>query len=187
MKVYTIIGGVNGTGKSSLTGSLKATTTSLGTIIDPDKIARETGSNDLQAGRLAVQKIRACLRKGICFTQESTLSGHYVQTVAREAREKGYYIRLYYIGLDSCAESTRRIANRVAKGGHHIPSDIVARRFSARWASLSAILPYCDEAIFFDNENGFRQVAEYRNGELIPQGVEIPAWVEELRAFLDRS
>ena len=34
MKVYTIIGGVNGTGKSSLTGVLRAQHNDLGVIVD---------------------------------------------------------------------------------------------------------------------------------------------------------
>ena len=37
MKLYTIIGGVNGSGKSSLTGALKAERSDLGIIIDVDK------------------------------------------------------------------------------------------------------------------------------------------------------
>ena len=36
MKIYTIIGGVNGCGKSSLTGALKAERRDLGIIIDVD-------------------------------------------------------------------------------------------------------------------------------------------------------
>ena len=43
MKIYTIIGGVNGCGKSSLTGSIKAERTDLGIIVDPDKITAELG------------------------------------------------------------------------------------------------------------------------------------------------
>ena len=38
MKIYTIIGGVNGVGKSSLTGVLSAKSNDLGVIIDTDKI-----------------------------------------------------------------------------------------------------------------------------------------------------
>ena len=41
MKVYTVIGGVNGAGKSSLTGVLKAERSDLGRIIDVDKLASE--------------------------------------------------------------------------------------------------------------------------------------------------
>ena len=45
MKTYTIVGGVNGVGKSSLTGVLKSRTTDLGVIVDLDKIriVRVTG------------------------------------------------------------------------------------------------------------------------------------------------
>ena len=38
-KVYTVIGGVNGAGKSSLTGVLKKERDDLGMIIDIDKMA----------------------------------------------------------------------------------------------------------------------------------------------------
>ena len=37
MKTYTIVGGVNGVGKSSLTGVLKSRTTDLGVIVDVDR------------------------------------------------------------------------------------------------------------------------------------------------------
>lgn len=38
MKTYTIIGGVNGVGKSSFTGVLKERSTDLGVIVDIDWI-----------------------------------------------------------------------------------------------------------------------------------------------------
>ena len=75
MKTYTIIGGVNGVGKSSFTGLLREQRSDLGTIIDVDRITAELGGNPLTGGRVAVQKIRQCLEAGISFTQETTLSG----------------------------------------------------------------------------------------------------------------
>ena len=44
MRVYTIIGGVNGTGKSSLTGVLRAQRNDLGVIVDVDRITAQAGS-----------------------------------------------------------------------------------------------------------------------------------------------
>lgn len=186
MKTYTIIAGVNGTGKSSLTGVLKVQTKSLGTIVDTDKITAEAGVSPLEGGRLAVKKIRSCLERGICFTQESTLAGHYTEKVTRQAREAGYYIRLYYVGLDSPEESVRRIENRVRRGGHDIPADIVERRFRERWDNLAAVLPYCDEAVFLDNDNGFVEVAVYENGELLVKGDRRPKWLSELAEYLKK-
>ena len=39
MKIYTVIGGINGAGKSSLTGVLTTERSDLGMIIDVDKLA----------------------------------------------------------------------------------------------------------------------------------------------------
>ena len=165
MKLYTIIGGVNGCGKSSLTGALKAERSDLGTVLDGDRPST----------------IDECLEKGISFTQETTLSGARTERTIRRAKDLGYTIRLYYIGLDTVEESLGRIQNRVAKGGHNILREDVERRFSTRFADVLRVLPYCDEARFFDNDNGFVEVAEYRNGELFPRVANPPRWLRELR------
>ncbi len=55
MKTYTIIGGVNGTGKSSLTDVLKTQTTDLGIVIDVDKISAQNGGSTLTGGRIALE------------------------------------------------------------------------------------------------------------------------------------
>lgn len=179
MQIYTIIGGVNGCGKSSLTGALKAERSDLGLLIDVDKLAAQLGS-PVEGGKAAVRKIDECLEKGISFTQETTLSGARTERTIRRAKERGYTIRLYYIGLDTMEESLGRIANRVAKGGHDIPKADVERRFQSRFTDVLRVLPYCDEARFFDNDNGFVEVAEYRNGELIPRVSTPPRWLLEL-------
>ena len=184
MKTYTIIGGVNGTGKSSLTGVLKTQTTDLGHIIDVDKITAENGGSAIQGGKISLDLIRTCLDKGISFTQETTLSGRKTETTAQEARERGYFVRLYYVGLDSAEECLQRIENRVAHGGHNIREEDVLRRFAGRWEAVAKILPCCDEAHFFDNYNGFAEVAEYVNGELIVKGEKRPSWVLELQKSL---
>ena len=179
MKLYTIIAGVNGAGKSSLTGALKAERSDLGLIIDVDKLAVICGGA-LEGGREAIRRIDGSIERGISFTQETTLSGVRTERTIRKAKEQGYRIRLYYVGLDTAQESLQRIRNRVAKGGHDSPQADVLRRFTSRFEDLARVLPYCDEAVFFDNDNGFQEVAEYKNGELLPKGEYRPAWLEEL-------
>ena len=105
MKNYTIIGGVNGVGKSSFTGVLKERSTDLGVIVDVDKITAELGGNTLEGGKAALRKLRECIDKGISFTQETTLSGRKTEATAQQVRELGYHVRLFYIGLDSAEES----------------------------------------------------------------------------------
>ena len=185
MKTYTILAGVNGAGKSSLTGVLRQEMDDLGVIIDVDKLAVANGGNNILAGRLAVSRIRESLARGICFTQETTLSGSLTTHTAQQARDRGYRVRMYYVGLDSVEESLARIANRVRKGGHDIPAEDVRRRFAGRVHALASVLPYCDEATFFDNDNGFVAVAEYRNG-VISCFDGAPAWVRGLAAAINQ-
>ena len=64
MKRDTMVGGVDGVGKSSFLGILKGCAKDLGTIVD-----EETSS---------VRLLDDCLEKGVSFAQEST---------ARKARE----------------------------------------------------------------------------------------------------
>lgn len=185
MKIYTIIGGVNGSGKSSLTGAIKAERKDLGTIIDVDKLNATLGDK-ISGGKEAIKKINHCIEHGLSFTQETTLSGARTVSTAKKAKEHGYYIRLYYVGLDTATESLKRIQNRVEKGGHDIPKEDVMRRFQNRFESLKAILPYCDEAVFFDNDNGFAEIAEYKNGELVLKGSEYPKWIKEFHEYITK-
>ena len=185
MKIYTIIGGVNGVGKSSLSGVLSAENYDLGMIIDADKIASEHDVDRIKGGKLAISLINDCLSKRINFTQETTLSGVKTLKTIREARELDYFIRLYYIGVSSSDESIKRIKNRVEKGGHDISSDDVKRRYNKRFDDLAKVIPYCNEVRFFDNENGFCEIAEYRNGKLILKSKKVPNWLNELAVYLD--
>lgn len=55
---------------------------------------------------------------------------------------------------------------------------------AGRWDAVKKVLPYCEEAVFYDNSNGFAQIASYRNGELILEGDYRPAWIQELADYL---
>ena len=183
MPTFTIVGGVNGAGKSSLSGVLKVCLGDVGIVVDPDKLMALNG-DEYAGGQAAVAKLQDCLAQGIDFTEESTLSGSFSRKMARAARDKGYTVRLYYVGLDTAEESVRRIANRVARGGHDIPTQDVERRFARRFRDLGKLLPLCNEATFYDNGNGFRVVAFYRNGELLSATDTPPAWLAQLRQEL---
>ncbi len=187
MKIYTIIAGVNGVGKSSLTGVLIGESSDLGIIVDTDKITSELGGDKLKGGKAAIERINSSLEKGINLTQETTLSGARTLKTIKKARELDYFIRLYYVGVSTAEESIKRIKNRVEKGGHDIPEADVLRRYQKRFEDLVAILPYCNEVKLYDNENGFVEKAEYKNGEIIIKSGSIPKWLEELQQCLNKS
>jgi predicted ABC-type ATPase len=181
MNNYILIAGVNGTGKSSIRGVLEGQGVLLGHIIDADVIAKENNFDNIKAGKKAIEEINYCLENNISFTQETTLAGHRTKRTIKQARKQGYYITMYYIGLSSKEESLLRIANRVRKGGHNIPTKDVNRRFNNRLKALNDVLPLCDKVIFYDNENGFVKVAEISNNKFNYTNGYRPSWIEEFK------
>ena len=92
-----------------------------------------------------------------------------------------------FIGLNTPEECLARIKNRVSRGGHDVSEADLRREFASRWDAVERILPYCDEAHFFDNDNGFVEVAEYRNGEVVSIGELRPDWLKELQGYLGNA
>jgi len=155
---YTIIGGVNGSGKSSFSGCLIATDNRLGEVIDVDKITAQLGISAISGGKEALLRIEDSIKSGRDFTQETTLSGMLTANTIMRAHEAGYYVRLYYIEIDSADECIRRIKNRVARGGHYIAEADVRRRFAKRKEDFERVATLCDEVKIFRNDNGFEEV-----------------------------
>lgn len=85
----------------------------------------------------------------------------------RRASEQGYYIHMFYMGLDSLEEHLMRIKNRVRKGGQDADPAEVERQFRCRWSLLESVLPLCHEVSFLDSTNGMNRVATYRDGQLL--------------------
>lgn len=186
MKNYILIAGINGTGKSSFRGVLEGQGVLMGHIIDADYIAKENNFDNIKAGKEAIKEINFCLSNNLSFTQETTLAGHRTKRTIQKARQQGYTITMYYIGLNSKAESLIRIANRVRKGGHNISEDDVNRRYGNRLQSLSDVVPLCDNVIFYDNENGFVKVAEIKNNKFSYTNGYKPNWIVEIKNYLDK-
>lgn len=78
MKTFTIIAGVNGCGKSSLTGVLRTELDNLGIIIDANNVSENK----------AIERIESCLERDICFTQETSLSGKRTLHTVQRAMKK---------------------------------------------------------------------------------------------------
>lgn len=185
MNNYILIAGINGTGKTSLRGVLEGQGTPLGHIIDADAIAKQNNDDNMSASRQALSEIQFCLENNVSFTQETTLAGHRTERTLKQAKKQGYFITMYYIGLNSKEESIIRIANRVSKGGHNIPEEDVIRRFKNRIESLRKVIPFCDKVVFYDNENGFVKVAEIVNNKFNYANGMRPQWLEEIKENLN--
>lgn len=157
MKKLYIFAGVNGAGKSTFyINQLEVNSIIYGARINSDEIVREFGEwknpkDQNRAGRLALKLRKSYLEQGIDFNIETTLSGHSIVKFVREAKDAGYYITVYYVGLESVELSKQRVAIRAAKNGHSIDDATLERRFNKSFDNLAKIVNICDEVYFFDN------------------------------------
>lgn len=172
---YIVFAGVNGAGKSTFYRSDLWRQPSLSTQmprVNPDEIVRELGGNDLsnadqlRAGKEALRRIDELLDKHRSFNQETTLTGRAALRNIQRARDEGYRILVYYIGLASPEKAIERIEHRVKTGGHPIDESAVRRRYRASLQNLSRILDLCDEVLVFDNTTEFTAVAQWVRGML---------------------
>ena len=187
MAIFTIIGGINGVGKSSFSGVLKEQIPDLGFIVNTDEIAKENCISNIEAGKIALSIISNSIYECDNFAQETTLSGTTTEKNILKAKEKGYTIRMYYIGINNLVENIIRIENRVRKGGHNISVEDVTRRFNKRYDDFLRILPYCDVGEIYDNENGFIKLADIEAGRITNVSDNIPDWFAQMLNLLDYS
>ncbi|WP_339223009.1 hypothetical protein [Paenibacillus sp. FSL H8-0332] len=72
--------------------------------IDPDALARKINNGNperskVSAGKEAIRIARECIRNKWDFTVETTLVGGNVLRQMRDAKEQGYKIIMFYVGL----------------------------------------------------------------------------------------
>ena len=149
--------------------------------INTDEIVREFGDwkntgDVIKAGKIAVSKINHYFEIGESFNQESTLCGRSIIKNIKRARMCGYRIELHYVGVDSVDIAKKRIAQRVAKGGHGIPDKDVERRYVESLERLPEVMQLVDTAILYDNSKIFDRFAVIEEGKLKTLENQQPLW-----------
>ena len=161
-----IFGGPNGAGKSTHADAILAAL-GLQTFVNADYIARglsgrNTDAVNFEAGRIMLKRLRQLGDAGTDFAFESTLSSRTFAPFLRSLKAQGYSVAIYYFALASAQLAVRRVKLRVAMGGHHVPSDVVKRRFARSLSNFFTLYaPIADEWTLFDNSasSGAEQVA----------------------------
>jgi len=177
-------GGTNGSGKSTLRNEYQVPDASIKMHIDPDRIARTINPNDprsvdLAAGRKALEYFDRTIAAQLSFTLESTLTGNGIIKRIQKASEAGFKTELRYVGLNSPDLNVERVAQRVAKGGHHIDEEVIRRRYDDSRQNLKKALAFTDRVVIWDNSQPvFLMCATINEGQLkIETGAKLPEWV----------
>ena len=69
---------------------------------------------------------------------------------------------------------------RVSKGGHGIPDDTIERRYYASLKNLKDVIEICDEINIYDNTEIFKEIIDFKDGNLIWKDKNMPSWTNNI-------
>lgn len=142
-----IFAGPNGSGKSTFTALLKPAMD----YINADEIKKNLKCSDYEAAKLAEKQREEHLQnmKDFCF--ETVLSTERNLNLLKRAKEKGYFIRCYYVLTADPMINIFRVKARVEAGGHDVPEDKIISRFDKVLALVHEVVSVCDICHIYDN------------------------------------
>ncbi|MDE6480475.1 MAG: zeta toxin family protein [Muribaculaceae bacterium] len=98
---------------------------------------------------------------GVSFAIETTLATRSYKNLVLKAQKKGYNVSLLFFWLKSPEVACRRVAHRVAEGGHNIPIETIFRRYWLGLENLFRIfMPIVDNWALYDNNNETSLIAD---------------------------
>lgn len=135
-KTLYIISGCNGAGKTTASYTVLPEILDCREYVNADEIAKGLSpfnpeSVAIEAGRLMLERIDYLMTAGVSFSIETTLATKSYVNLVRRAHKQGYNVKLLFFWLESPEMAKLRVAERVAKGGHNIPEDVIERRYYA--------------------------------------------------------
>ena len=172
-KVLYIFAGVNGAGKSTLYNSENLDNEiKYSTRINTDEIVRKIGdwknnSDQIKAAKIAITLRNDCLQNGKSFNEETTLTGKTILKTIDKAKELGYELQLFYIGVNNPEIAKERIRNRVEKGGHNIADEIVEKRYYESLKNLKQVITKFDEVYLYDNSIKYKHIFSFINNKIL--------------------
>jgi predicted ABC-type ATPase len=152
-----VLAGPNGAGKSTTAPYLLRDALAVHEFVNADTIAQGLSAYRpeaaaITAGRVMLERLRTLSSMRRDFAFETTLSGRSHVRWLRDLRASGYRTHLVFLALPSAELAIARVADRVRRGGHHVPDVIVRRRFIAGLRNLFAVyMDAVDSWTIYDN------------------------------------
>ncbi len=142
-----VFAGPNGSGKSTYTQLLKPPID----YINADEIKKYLKCSDLEAAQLAEKQREEHMEQMREFCFETVLSTERNLKLLERAKEKGYFIRCYYILTADPMINVWRVKARVESGGHDVPKEKIITRYDRALALVKNVIKVCDICHIYDN------------------------------------
>lgn len=167
--------GPNGAGKSTIAAQYLADAIQ---VISPDTIVAKFRVSPGEAGKAAIREQERSLASHASFAIDTTFSGKRELEVLRRAKAAGFKVTLLFVGVDSALTCGKRIEQRIAEGGHAVPTEDVERRYDRGLRNLVAAIPLVDRLYVLDNTPKRRRlVLSMHHGRTRFVAERLPRWV----------
>lgn len=188
MSFVYLIAGCNGAGKTTASRTILPEIINCNIFINADDIAKDLNPKDpdaaaFTAGRTMLQQLEELISKGVDFAFETTLSTKTYQFLIDRAKARGYKVVLIYFWLESIELAQQRVRDRVRKGGHNIPNEIIGRRYKRGLENFFKIYnSICNPWILCNNSDVSPSlIARMEDTELVVGNVDI--WNRLIREY----
>ncbi len=195
--VLIVIAGPNGSGKTSITSQiLKHEWIEDCMYINPDNIAQdELGDWNnqeivLQAAKIATQRREDCIDKNKSLIFETVLSAFDKIDFLKIAKDKGYFIRLFFVGTDHPSINASRITHRVLEGGHDVPISKIISRYTKSISNCCIAATFVDRLYVYDNSKDYHEsILLFRsvNGRVEKKYSDINNWAVPILNSLNKK
>ncbi len=159
MKTCILIAGPNGAGKTTFATEFLPAEAAMENFLNADLIAAGLSpfapeKVAIEASKILLDRVHECLRKGESFALESTLSGKSHFRLLQRAKSESYRVVLHFLSLPNVELAQERVRQRVRQGGHHIPADVIERRFQRGLVNLDRYKQIADDWKVWDTSTG---------------------------------
>ena len=175
--------GPNGAGKSSIyEASSKEHPQVNADVIQKENPTYSQGRAGIEAGR----RVEELMRERATFATENNFyKASNLNTVTRY-QEAGYRVEVIYVSLESAQDCKRRVAARVANGGHNITDKQVEERFKGGLATVRDHYQVPDKVTLLDNTSpslahNLKPLLTIEQGRIVQEAPELPQWVADIK------
>lgn len=182
-----MLAGPNGAGKSTLyelqiAPSFKAPFINAD-IIQRDELRDPSPEASYSAAEIAAARRAECMAKGQSFATETVFSHPSKIELVQQARNRGFTVILFHVGVELADLSVARVMSRVEEGGHCVPEQKIRERYDRNGPIIREAMLLCDQGHVFDNSRlntPPEQIIGFTRGRVSFVKPHLPQWASAI-------
>ncbi len=179
-----VIAGPNGAGKTTTSCSVLQGALQVHEFVNADTIAVGLSAFRpeqvaMAAGRIMLARLQTLAEQRANFAFETTLASRSFAPWLRQRRAEGYRFHPIFLSLPSAELALARVQERVRRGGHAVPEEVVRRRYVGGLRNFFTIYrDIADGWQLYDNSDRQqrRLIAERNVGDPVDTIIDTAGW-----------